>query len=204
MDEKSPSNCARHIEAVSREARKLHKGHGVYGTEARPGVARIAEKEKVILRHITCTLRLIKSSRRGGAGRRARRGRGAAPQLPLRRRQREVMRGLGYHQRPRKLGAQKAKMERDWPLLNFEQLKGSVVRWTGKIRGFQKWYLIAVYWDSEGPERPYVVLLDPPLRQRTGGKFEEIHQLLRGVPIPKGREIRPKGREIRSCKRRDV
>lgn len=88
------------------------------------------------------------------------------------------MRGLGYHQRPRKLGAQKAKMERDWPLLNFEQLEGSMVRWTGKIRGFQKWYLIAVYWDPEGPERPYVVLLDPPLRPCTGGKFGEIPHLM--------------------------
>jgi hypothetical protein len=88
------------------------------------------------------------------------------------------MRGLGYHQRPRKLSAQKAKMERHWPLFTFEQLEGSLVRWTGKMRGFQKWYLIAVIWEAEGQERPYVILIDPALRPRESGKFEEIPHLM--------------------------
>jgi hypothetical protein len=88
------------------------------------------------------------------------------------------MRGLGYHQRARKLGAQRAKMERHWPLFRFEQLKGSMVRWIGKMRGFQKWYLIAVYWDAEGPERPHVILIDPPLRPRAGRRVEEIPHLM--------------------------
>jgi hypothetical protein len=69
-------------------------------------------------------------------------------------------------------------MERHWPLFTFQQLKGSMVRWHGKMRVFQKWYLIAVYWDPEHTDRPYVVLLDPPLRPREGGKFEEIPHLM--------------------------
>lgn len=50
--------------------------------------------------------------------------------------------------------------------------------WEGKIRGFQKWYRIGVFWDHEQPERPYVVLRDPPLRPREGGTFEEIPHLM--------------------------
>jgi hypothetical protein len=88
------------------------------------------------------------------------------------------MRGLGYHQRPRKLGAQRAKMEGHWPLFTFEQLRGSMVRWKGKIRGFQKWYVIAVYWDPERTDRPYVILQDPPLKPREGGTFEQIPHLM--------------------------
>jgi hypothetical protein len=75
-------------------------------------------------------------------------------------------------------------MERHWPLFTFQQLKGSMVRWHGKMRGFQKWYLIAVYWDPEHTDRPYVVLLDPPLRPREGGKFEEIPHLMFNSKTP--------------------
>jgi hypothetical protein len=69
-------------------------------------------------------------------------------------------------------------MERHWPLFEFEQLQGSWVCWVGKMRGFQKWYRIAVYWDAEGPQRPYVILIDPPLRPRQGGTFEQIPHLM--------------------------
>lgn len=53
-----------------------------------------------------------------------------------------------------------------------------MVRWKGSIRGFQKWYRIAVYWDAKITEKPYVLLLDPKLRPRDGTTFEQIPHLL--------------------------
>jgi hypothetical protein len=38
--------------------------------------------------------------------------------------------------------------------------------------------LIAVIWEAEGQERPYVILIDPALRPRESGKFEEIPHLM--------------------------
>jgi hypothetical protein len=87
------------------------------------------------------------------------------------------MRGLAYHQRPRSLGAQKARMKR-WPTFKFNQLGGSMVSWEGHLRGFQLEYLIEVLWDAASPSKPYAVLRDPPLRPREGATFEEIPHLL--------------------------
>ena len=88
------------------------------------------------------------------------------------------MRELGYHQRPRSLGAQKDRMSPKWPLFTFEPLKGFIVRWVGPLRGFQKEYIVAVHWDPQSAGRPYVLLRDPPLRPREGGTFEEIPHLM--------------------------
>ena len=88
------------------------------------------------------------------------------------------MRGLPYHQRPRSLGAQQGRMSGRWPQFTLEILKGSMVRWKGSIRGFQKWHRIAVYWDAERTEKPYVLLLDPALRPREGTTFDQIPHLL--------------------------
>ena len=88
------------------------------------------------------------------------------------------MRGLSYHQRPRSLGAQKARMEARWPRFQFEVLNGSMVRWLGPLRGFQKEYVIAVHWDAGRTEKPYVLLRDPPLLPREGGTYEEIPHLI--------------------------
>lgn len=87
------------------------------------------------------------------------------------------MRGLSYHQKPRSLGAQCARMAR-WPQLQFNQVGASMVSWDGPIRGFQKQYVIEVLWDPILPNKPYVVLRDPPLQPREGATFSEIPHLL--------------------------
>lgn len=69
-------------------------------------------------------------------------------------------------------------MQAKWPQFTFEQLRGSMVRWQGDVRGFQKWYVIAVYWDHQHTDRPYVVLREPALRPLEGGTFEEIPHLM--------------------------
>lgn len=88
------------------------------------------------------------------------------------------MRGLSYHRRPRSLGAQRARMAARWPQFQFNQLNSLMVSWEGPIRGFQKQYLIEVFWDSTAQDKPYVVLRDPPLQPRKGKTFEEIPHLL--------------------------
>ncbi len=88
------------------------------------------------------------------------------------------MRGLQYHQRPRSLSAQRTRMMGKWPQFKFEPLRNSMVVWKGSIRGFQKWYLIAVYWNAQRDEKPYVILRDPALRPREGKSFDEIPHLL--------------------------
>src|SRR4051794_33170391 len=88
------------------------------------------------------------------------------------------MKGLGYHQRSRSLSAQIARMDARWPEFRFDQLQGSMVRWVGPLRGFQKKYVIAVHWDAEGPEKPYLLLRQPTLRPGEGMTFEQIPHLI--------------------------
>lgn len=87
------------------------------------------------------------------------------------------MRGLAFHQRPRSLGAQNARMAK-WPLLKLSRLKGAMVSWEGPVRGFQKQYVIEVFWDSASPNKPYVVLRKPQLHPRECETFQEIPHLL--------------------------
>lgn len=88
------------------------------------------------------------------------------------------MRGLAYHERPRSLGAQRARMMARWPQFQFNQLQGTMVSWEGPIRGFQKQHRIEIFWDPAGLEKPYVVLRNPELKPREGRPYEEIPHLL--------------------------
>jgi hypothetical protein len=88
------------------------------------------------------------------------------------------MRGLSYHQKPRTLGAQDARMRSRWPDFKFAQLSDRMVRWDGPLRGAQKWYEMRVLWLIDGSFRPYVCLRDPLLRPREGGTFEQIPHLM--------------------------
>ncbi|MDH2355715.1 hypothetical protein QCM80_34340 [Bradyrhizobium sp. SSUT112] len=88
------------------------------------------------------------------------------------------MRGLSYHQKPRTLGAQRDRMARRWPDFKFRMFSKSLVGWDGQIRGAQKWYLVRVLWLVDGSYKPYVIILDPPLRPRNGGTFDQIPHLL--------------------------
>ena len=86
------------------------------------------------------------------------------------------MQGLGFHQRPRRLGAQGARMERQWPQFQFEQLRGSMVAEDRDTR-LPETVSGRGLFGTEGAQKPYVVLLDPPLRPREGKTFEEIPHL---------------------------
>lgn len=84
---------------------------------------------------------------------------------------------LSFHKRPRSLGAQRARMAK-WPQFQFEQLSESLVRWRGPLRGFQRQYIVAIYWDAVAASKPYVVLVDPPLQPREGTTFEDVPHLI--------------------------
>lgn len=87
------------------------------------------------------------------------------------------MRGLSYHQRPRSLGAQVARMGARWPQFAFRR-RNSMVSWRGPLRGFQKEYRVEVLWDIQGAAKPYVYLQEPTLQPREGGTFGEIPHLI--------------------------
>ncbi|WP_338833319.1 hypothetical protein [Bradyrhizobium septentrionale] len=88
------------------------------------------------------------------------------------------MRELSYHKKPRSLGAQQARMAGRWPDFKFRVFSQNLVGWDGAIRGAQKWYLVRVLWLADGSYKPYLFLLDPPLRPRDGGTFDQIPHLL--------------------------
>lgn len=88
------------------------------------------------------------------------------------------MRGLSYHQRPRSLGAQRARMAARWPEFDFEAIEGSLVCWTGRLRGLQRTYAMAVFWHAESEDKPYVILREPQLRPREGTTFQDVPHLL--------------------------
>jgi hypothetical protein len=94
------------------------------------------------------------------------------------------MRGLSHHQKPRTLGAQIARMRNRWPDFRFAPLNDKLVRWDGPLRGAQKWYRVRVLWLIDGSFRPYVCLLDPTLRPRKGGTFEQIPHLMFDAECP--------------------
>lgn len=87
------------------------------------------------------------------------------------------MPGFAFRQRPRSLGAQRARMAR-WPQMQFIEHGGGIVSWCGPIRGYQRPYVIEIFWDSTARSKPHVVLRDPPLRPRDGGTFEEVPHLM--------------------------
>ncbi|MEO9598918.1 hypothetical protein [Parasphingorhabdus sp.] len=54
----------------------------------------------------------------------------------------------------------------------------------GKVRGFQQFYKIAVIWSPVDKDAPCVMLLDPKLKPREGGSFEDIPHLWFNVKDP--------------------
>jgi hypothetical protein len=88
------------------------------------------------------------------------------------------MRGLSYHQRPRKLSAQANRMRIVWPQFEFKVFNSKLIGWKGRVRGFQKQHLIQVLWFPNSEDKPYVTLRDPALRPREGATFDQIPHLL--------------------------
>jgi len=80
-------------------------------------------------------------------------------------------------ERDRSIGAQIDRMRCRWPEFDAAQRCDGVV-WSGPLRPIQRVYSVAVAWRPLWMPCPYVTLVDPPLRPRAGGRFDDIHHLL--------------------------
>ncbi len=89
------------------------------------------------------------------------------------------MKNLAFHNRPRSVGAQLARMKR-WPSFEIINSREGIISWVGSLRGFQLFYKVGVLWDPSLTvfDRPYVLLLNPELKPRLNGSFEEIPHLM--------------------------
>ena len=113
------------------------------------------------------------------------------------------MRGLSHQRRSRKIGAQIDRTHNKWPTFEVRDRSSEHVLWHGQLRGFQLIYFVGVYWTLNGSiDRPYVFLLEPPLRPREGGTYEEIPHLMFDDENPKLSGLclfDPDGNEWKSC-----
>jgi len=81
--------------------------------------------------------------------------------------------------RPRNIRrAQIMKMEKRWPAFETKQLEDGTILWQGRLRGFQKEYVVGIFWNLKDLIRPYVFLKEPPLIPRQGMGFEDIPHLM--------------------------
>lgn len=78
--------------------------------------------------------------------------------------------------RPRSVWTQINRMQGRWP--DFRRLSNvdiGYISWVGPLRGFQQPYQMRIFWTLE---KPYVQLIDPPLKPRDGARYEEIPHLI--------------------------
>lgn len=77
-------------------------------------------------------------------------------------------------------------MRARWPQFSFDVLEdGPMMVWRGKVRGFQKDYLIQVQWSWLSKRTPpYVFILDPVLRPRPDEEFVDLPHLIYSDDAP--------------------
>lgn len=70
------------------------------------------------------------------------------------------------------------RMKKQWPAFEMQQSENGTTLWRGQLRGFQKEYVVGIFWNVKDLSRPYVFLIEPPLAPRPGMSFEDIPHLL--------------------------
>ena len=88
--------------------------------------------------------------------------------------------------KPRSPHAQLTRMSSRWPDFEFDlSIDKTTMIWEGKLRGFQKFYRVSVQWRFRtAAVMPYVFILDPMLRPRPGGRYEDIPHLMFNSRLP--------------------
>lgn len=69
-------------------------------------------------------------------------------------------------------------MKQRWPGFEILQSSSGNILWIGRLRGFQRFYVVGISWNPSERNRPYVYLIDPPLTSRQGRAFEDIPHLI--------------------------
>lgn len=74
--------------------------------------------------------------------------------------------------------AQLEAMRRLWPDFEGQKKESGLLVWRGPLMPKAQIYAIAIFWHPGHFTRPYVVVIDPPIRPRPGGAYEEIPHLI--------------------------
>jgi len=88
------------------------------------------------------------------------------------------MNKLPYHKRPKSLKTQSEFMQKEWPDFRLKMLSTEIVSWVGDIQPQNARYTIEVIWNHTTKKLPYVLLLNPKLKPRNEGKYDEIPHLI--------------------------
>ena len=89
------------------------------------------------------------------------------------------IKGTSGHVRPRNIRrAQIMKMKKQWPTFEMQQFENGTILWRGRLRGFQKEYVVGILWNVKTLSLPYVYLIEPPLTPRHGMSFADIPHLM--------------------------
>lgn len=74
--------------------------------------------------------------------------------------------------------AQIAAMRRLWPKFDHQKRPNGLLIWKGILRPKAQPYLVAVLWKPGLLDRPYALIIDPPIKPRPGRNYEEIPHLI--------------------------
>ena len=78
----------------------------------------------------------------------------------------------------RSLGAQIDRMKHRWPSFQHKFTSAGHSIWTGTVAPYQQSYKLGLWWIVGSELKPWVFLIDPKLKPRENGSFEEIPHLL--------------------------
>ena len=74
--------------------------------------------------------------------------------------------------------AQLAAMRRVWPDFTGKKLSDGTLWWQGPLRPKARLHIVSLFWKPGVMSLPYVMVTDPPIEPRPGGKFAEIPHLI--------------------------
>ena len=80
--------------------------------------------------------------------------------------------------RPRSVWAQIKRMQGRWPDFRLSKDGDGCISWVGPLRGFQQPHMTRVFWFFQPVGKPYVQLINPPLRPIEKASYEAIPHLI--------------------------
>src|SRR5277367_223513 len=80
--------------------------------------------------------------------------------------------------------AQLRAMREQWPDFKGAKWPDGVLVWRGPLKPKAQLYTVFLFWKPGAMALPYVMINDPPLQPRPGGKFDEIPHLIYDADEP--------------------
>tara|TARA_R110000803_G_scaffold51864_3_gene106949 strand:+ start:5447 stop:5929 length:483 start_codon:yes stop_codon:yes gene_type:complete len=74
--------------------------------------------------------------------------------------------------------AQLSAMKRNWPAFEGSKRANGLLIWTGMLQPKAQSYVVRILWHPKVMALPYAFVLEPKLKPRKGGTFEEIPHLI--------------------------